>query len=157
MHQFYLRIAIQYHLKIENYSFNKPTGIFKGKIVGEALLKVEPKSLDQLLHPNFDAEELKKAKPIATGLAASPGAGCGKIYFTAEDATIDNSGDPTITGLKANFTEPGQKVEYVFYSHNAGEYDAFLNSGTNSTTPSGIIATPKFIPLFARSFTESAI
>ena len=52
----------------------------------EALLKVEPKSLDQLLHPNFDADALKKATPIATGLAASPGAGCGKIYFTAEDA-----------------------------------------------------------------------
>ena len=53
----------------------------------EALLRVEPKSLDQLLHPNFDADELKKATPIATGLAASPGAGCGKIYFTAEEVT----------------------------------------------------------------------
>ena len=53
----------------------------------EALLKVEPKSLDQLLHPNFDANALKKATVIATGLAASPGAGCGKIYFTAEEAT----------------------------------------------------------------------
>ena len=53
----------------------------------EALLKVEPKSLDQLLHPNFDSDSLKKATPIATGLAASPGAGCGKIYFTAEEVT----------------------------------------------------------------------
>ena len=53
----------------------------------EALLRVEPKSLDQLLHPNFDQNELKKAKVIATGLAASPGAGCGKIYFTAEEVT----------------------------------------------------------------------
>ena len=53
----------------------------------EALLRVEPKSLDQLLHPNFDAKELKKAEVIATGLAASPGAGCGKIYFTAEEVT----------------------------------------------------------------------
>ena len=53
----------------------------------EALLKVEPKQLDQLLHPNFDAEALKKATPIAVGLAASPGAGCGKIYFSAEDVT----------------------------------------------------------------------
>ncbi len=51
----------------------------------EALLKVEPKQLDQLLHPNFDAESLKKAKVVATGLAASPGAATGKIYFTAED------------------------------------------------------------------------
>ena len=51
----------------------------------EALLKVEPKQLDQLLHPNFDSESLKKATPIATGLAASPGAACGKIYFSAEE------------------------------------------------------------------------
>ncbi len=51
----------------------------------EALLKVEPKQLDQLLHPNFDKEALKNAKIIATGLAASPGAATGKIYFTAED------------------------------------------------------------------------
>ena len=53
----------------------------------EALLKVEPKSLDQLLHPNFDKEALKKATLLTTGLAASPGAGCGKIYFNAEDVT----------------------------------------------------------------------
>ncbi len=51
----------------------------------EALLKVEPKQLDQLLHPNFDANALKEAEPIATGLAASPGAATGKIYFNAED------------------------------------------------------------------------
>ena len=51
----------------------------------EALLKVEPKQLDQLLHPNFDAKNLKEAKVVAKGLAASPGAATGKIYFTAED------------------------------------------------------------------------
>ncbi len=63
----------------------------------EALLRVEPKSLDQLLHPNFDADELKKATPIATGLAASPGAGCGKIYFTAEEVTeAAQKGEDTI-------------------------------------------------------------
>ena len=54
----------------------------------EALLKVEPKQLDQLLHPNFDAKALKAAKPVARGLAASPGAATGKIYFTAEDVII---------------------------------------------------------------------
>ncbi|NLL44507.1 MAG: pyruvate, phosphate dikinase [Mollicutes bacterium] len=53
----------------------------------EAILKVEPKQLDQLLHPDFDKEALKKAKPIAKGLAASPGAATGKIYFTAEDVS----------------------------------------------------------------------
>lgn len=51
----------------------------------EALLKVEPKQLDQLLHPNFDIKALKEAKVVAKGLAASPGAATGKIYFTAED------------------------------------------------------------------------
>lgn len=51
----------------------------------EALLKIEPKQLDQLLHPNFDDASLKAAKVIATGLAASPGAATGKLCFTAED------------------------------------------------------------------------
>ncbi|MGO5065852.1 pyruvate, phosphate dikinase [Clostridium sporogenes] len=54
----------------------------------EALLKVDPKQLDTLLHPNFDENELKAAKVIATGLPASPGAACGRVYFTAEEAKI---------------------------------------------------------------------
>lgn len=54
----------------------------------EALVMIDPKSLDQLLHPMFDDEALKKIKPIAKGLPASPGAACGKIYFTAEDAAL---------------------------------------------------------------------
>ena len=56
--------------------------------------------------------------------------GVGTNSATAEDATIDNSASPTITGLKANFTEPGQKVTYSFYAHNAGKYAAYLNSVT---------------------------
>ncbi|MBV4419363.1 pyruvate, phosphate dikinase [Clostridium tyrobutyricum] len=52
----------------------------------EALLKVEPKQLDTLLHPNFDKVDLKNAEIIANGLPASPGAACGKIYFTADSA-----------------------------------------------------------------------
>ncbi|MFL0247405.1 pyruvate, phosphate dikinase [Candidatus Clostridium stratigraminis] len=52
----------------------------------EALLKVDPKQLDSLLHPAFDAAALKSAKIIAKGLPASPGAACGKICFTAEEA-----------------------------------------------------------------------
>ena len=60
----------------------------------EAILKVEPKQLDQLLHPTFDAESLKNGKVIARGLAASPGAACGKIYFSAEDVTLHkNAGE----------------------------------------------------------------
>ena len=52
----------------------------------EAVLRVEPKQLDALLHPQFDAEAVKKAKAIGKGLAASPGAACGKVVFSAEDA-----------------------------------------------------------------------
>lgn len=52
----------------------------------EALMKVDPKQLDQLLHPNFDTAALKAAAVVGTGLAASPGAAAGKVYFTAEDA-----------------------------------------------------------------------
>ena len=52
----------------------------------EALLKVEPNQLDQLLHPMFDPEILKSAKPIGKALPASPGAAAGKVCFNAEDA-----------------------------------------------------------------------
>ena len=52
----------------------------------EALLRVEPKQLDQLLHPAFDQAALKAAKALGKGLPASPGAAAGKIYFTAEEA-----------------------------------------------------------------------
>ncbi len=63
----------------------------------EALLKVEPKQLDALLHPTFSTEALKKGEVIATGLAASPGAGAGKIYFTAEDVIeASKRGEDTI-------------------------------------------------------------
>ncbi len=54
----------------------------------EAILKVEPKQLDTLLHPAFDGQSLKEAAVIAKGLPASPGAACGKVYFTAEDAKL---------------------------------------------------------------------
>ena len=52
----------------------------------EAVLMIDPRNLDTLLHPQFDAKALKAAKPVAKALAASPGAACGKIVFTAEDA-----------------------------------------------------------------------
>ena len=52
----------------------------------EAVLMIEPRNLDTLLHPQFDAKALKAATPIGKGLGASPGAACGKIVFTADDA-----------------------------------------------------------------------
>ncbi|MGN1095110.1 MAG: pyruvate, phosphate dikinase [Eubacteriales bacterium] len=52
----------------------------------QAVLMIDPRNLDTLLHPQFDAAALKKANPVGKGLAASPGAACGQIVFSAEDA-----------------------------------------------------------------------
>ena len=54
----------------------------------EALMQIDAKSLDMLLHPTFDAAALKKAQPVGKGIAASPGAAAGTIVFTAEDAVV---------------------------------------------------------------------
>ncbi|MDD4780150.1 MAG: pyruvate, phosphate dikinase [Tissierellia bacterium] len=72
----------------------------------EAVMRVEPKSLDQLLHPRFDPTEIKKSTPIAKGLPASPGAATGKIYFTAEDAAMATErGEATILVRKETSPE----------------------------------------------------
>ena len=57
----------------------------------EAVMMIEPRNLDTLLHPQFDAKALKAATPIGKGLGASPGAACGQIVFTAEDAEAWNA------------------------------------------------------------------
>ena len=79
----------------------------------KAVLMIDPRNLDTLLHPQFDAKALKAAKPIGRGLGASPGAACGQIVFTAEDAEAwKNAGKKVIlvrletspediTGMKA--------------------------------------------------------
>ena len=54
----------------------------------EAVAMIDPRNLDTLLHPQFDASALKSTEPLGKGLGASPGAACGKVVFTAEDATI---------------------------------------------------------------------
>jgi pyruvate,orthophosphate dikinase len=60
----------------------------------EAVLRVEPDQLNQLLHPNFDQKKLKSAKPVAKGLPASPGAATGKVVFTAQKAQeLANAGE----------------------------------------------------------------
>lgn len=60
----------------------------------EAVLRVEPDQLNQLLHPNFDQKKLKSAKPVAKGLPASPGAATGKVVFTAQKAQeLANDGE----------------------------------------------------------------
>ena len=80
----------------------------------EAVAMIDPRNLDTLLHPQFDTEELKKSKPVGKGLGASPGAACGKIVFTAEDAVVWNergekvvlvrleTSPEDITGMKAS-------------------------------------------------------
>ena len=72
----------------------------------EAVMRVDPKSLDQLLHPKFDPDELKKSASIAKGLPASPGAASGKIYFTAEEAVAASlKGEATILVRKETSPE----------------------------------------------------
>ncbi len=58
----------------------------------EALLRIEAKSLDQLLHPTFDNDALKNGEVVGTGLPASPGAAAGRVYFTAEEAKAHGTG-----------------------------------------------------------------
>ncbi|MBQ4506328.1 MAG: pyruvate, phosphate dikinase, partial [Firmicutes bacterium] len=60
----------------------------------QAVLMIDPRNLDTLLHPGFDTEALKKATPMGKGLGASPGAACGKIVFSAEDAKAAVEKDP---------------------------------------------------------------
>jgi pyruvate,orthophosphate dikinase len=63
----------------------------------EALLMIDPKQLDEVLHPQFDSKALKAATAIGSGLAASPGAACGKVVFNADDAVaVSEAGDKVI-------------------------------------------------------------
>ena len=83
------------------------------KTPAEAVAMIDPRNLDTLLHPQFDAKALKAATPMGKGLGASPGAACGKVVFTAEDAVEwDERGEKVIlvrletspediTGMKA--------------------------------------------------------
>ncbi|MBN2285554.1 MAG: pyruvate, phosphate dikinase [Tissierellales bacterium] len=72
----------------------------------EALLRIKPSSLDQLLHPTFDLETMKNAEPIAKGLPASPGAASGKVYFTAAEAVAAVAkGEPVILVRKETSPE----------------------------------------------------
>lgn len=81
----------------------------------EAIMRVEPKQLDQLLHPKFEDKALKEATVLAKGLPASPGAGSGKIYFTAEEAVeASKNGEKVI--LVRQETSP-EDIEGMVCSH----------------------------------------
>ena len=70
----------------------------------EALLKIDPNSINALLHPRFDEAALKAATPVAAGLPASPGAGCGAVYFTADEVKEQAKNGPVL--LVRSFTSP---------------------------------------------------
>ena len=78
----------------------------------EAVLRIDAMSFDKLLLPAFDKEELKKTKPIATGLAAGPGAGTGKIAFTAEEAEARHANGEKVVLVRAE-TSPEDIVGMV--------------------------------------------
>ena len=82
----------------------------------EAVLMIDPKQLDALLHPQFDAAALKKAQPIGSALPASPGAACGKVVFTAEDATdwVVNKGESKVVLVRLE-TSP-EDIEGMHYA-----------------------------------------
>ena len=82
----------------------------------EAVLRVEPKQLDTLLHPQFDAEALKKADAIGKGLAASPGSACGQIVFSAEEAEEAVKNKMKYLKTKMNMKEATAKEENMFTS-----------------------------------------
>ena len=99
----------------------------------EAILKVDPKQLDSLLHPTFEAKALKAAKPIAKGLPASPGAATGKVYFTAEDATkAFSSGEKNIILVRVE-TSP-EDIEGMHVSQ------GFLTARGGMTSHAAVVA-----------------
>ncbi|MEA4898312.1 MAG: pyruvate, phosphate dikinase [Christensenellaceae bacterium] len=67
----------------------------------EAIMMVEPRQLDALLHPQFDPKALKAAKPVCKGLPASPGAACGQMYFTAADAVAASKAGQKVVLVRA--------------------------------------------------------
>ena len=72
----------------------------------EAIMRIPPSSLDQLLHPTFDAKTMEEAVPLTQGLPASPGAATGKVYFTAADAVLAAAkGEPVILVRKETSPE----------------------------------------------------
>ncbi|MBE7087021.1 MAG: pyruvate, phosphate dikinase [Clostridiales bacterium] len=80
----------------------------------QALLMIDPKQLDALLHPQFDAKALKQATPVATALPASPGAACGKVVFTAEDAVEQGKKGEKVVLVRLE-TSP-EDIEGMHYS-----------------------------------------
>ena len=84
----------------------------------EAVMKVDPKQLEALLHPVFDNKKLRKATVLTTGLPASPGAAAGKVYFTAEDAKAAAAkGERVVLARLETSPEDIEGMMAVSYTH----------------------------------------
>ncbi|MCI9401700.1 MAG: pyruvate, phosphate dikinase, partial [Lachnospiraceae bacterium] len=108
------------------------------KTEAEAVAMIDPRNLDTLLHPQFDAAALKAATPAGKGLGASPGAACGKIVFTAEDA--ENMGTCCVSGCgDIAMDEENKKFTLAGKEYHEGDYISI--DGTTGNIYDGQIAT----------------
>ena len=87
-------------------------------ITSEATVKPNASDFDV----NFSSSDTSETDGTVTATSTAG--------VTAQDATINNATAPTISGIKVEFTEPGQSAKYSFFAHNAGKYNAFLNNVT---------------------------
>ena len=92
----------------------------------EAVAMIDPRNLDTLLHPQFDAKALKAATPMGKGLGASPGAACGKIVFTADDAEAWNERGEKVVLVRLE-TSP-EDIEGMMCAHCAAHVEKALNA-----------------------------
>lgn len=117
-----------------NAAINVAVDMFEEGLItkDEALLRVEPKQLDQLLHPNFDDAAIKAANCVAKGLAASPGAASGKIYFTAEAAVAASHAGENVVLVRQE-TSP-EDIEGMICS------EGILTSSGGMTSHAAVVA-----------------
>ena len=104
----------------------------------EAVAMIDPRNLDTLLHPQFDAKALKAATPMGKGLGASPGAACGKIVFTADERTYEpeqrdtaakvTEGNIRFENVSFSYDGKHQILDNISFSVNKGETIAFVGS-----------------------------
>ena len=115
--------------------------VHEGQIsINEALMMVDAKDLDQLLHPVFNEDDLKNKEVIATGLAASPGAATGKLYFSAEDVlNAHKAGEKDIILAREETSPEGMNVAHGILTVRGGmtSHAAVVARGMGTTCVSG--------------------
>ena len=123
----------------------------------EAVAMIDPRNLDTLLHPQFDAAALKAATPLGKGLGASPGAACGKVVFTAEDAEAWNEKGEKVVLVRLE-TSPeditGMKASQGILTVRGGmtSHAAVVARGMGTCCVSGSISLPFVTPVPPNSF-----